>query len=92
MNLLRNVVRGSRSVARASGKQVCVRFEKCVYGFYRVSYTHNFLYYHTLSSMCVMCVLCVRIFKLYLELLKNSFLFFKLKFNLKLLYTQYTHL
>ena len=84
---LRNVARGSRSVARAP-HIVCVQ---CVLDSISVSCTHNSLNYHRLNVVCVVCVGCVGIFKLFETFFKNTVLFFKTNFNLNLPCTPNTH-
>lgn len=42
--------------------------------------------------MCVMCVMCVGFFKFAQRFFKTCLFFYKSNFNLKLPYTQYTHL
>jgi hypothetical protein len=85
---LRNVARGSRPVARAPHIELC----QPVSGTITLSDTDKLLNYHTLTLFCVSCVRCVSAFKLYLSFLKNTVLFCKTNFNLKLPDTLNTHL
>jgi hypothetical protein len=85
---LRNVVRGSRSVARAPQNR-CVQ---CVQGTDLLSCTHNSFNYHTLTLVRAMCAGCAGIFKLLQTFFQNSVLFFKTNFNLNLPCTHCTHL
>jgi len=85
---------GPRSTLAGSRRRdrMCVRNTNCVSGTNRVSDTHNIHIYQSLTQLCVRCVRCVSFFNLFGGLLKNTFLFYKSYFNLKLPDTLDTHL
>ena len=84
----------SRSAARASRARtaVCTSNGKCVPGRKLVSGTHNSVIYQSLRSLCTSCTSCTTFSEFILGLLKNTVLFSKKNFNLKLPGTHGTHL
>ena len=91
MKHLRNVVRGSRSVARAPHITSVYHLRQCVPLSFSVSGTQLFLNYHALSYLCTRCTRCTSFFKLYLQFFKIAILFFKTNFNSNLGGTHGTH-
>ena len=83
-----------RPTARPSRARiaVCTSNGKCVPGRKLVSGTHNSVIYQSLRSLCTSCTSCTSFSEFILGLLKNTVLFSKKNFNLKLPYTLYTHL
>jgi len=92
MKKLRYVVRGSRSVARASDKQVCDGIEKCVTGLFSIP-SHTIMLYINNLAQCVTSVTSVTAFlSCIYNFSKTAFYFLKRTLTQKSRHTRHTSL